>query len=230
MTPSLVVGIVLDESGSMYSRTGQTIEGYNKYLGDLKKDNADKTVLFSLTKFNTHFSLVHTAEPLSDISELSNDNYRPSGMTALYDAVAKTVLDMEKRVEPGIAVLVVIMTDGHENSSSEYRGEDGLKQVRELLTRKTKEDNWSFVFLGADADAWNVGMSLGATQAYAFNVNDVGGTMRSISAGTQAYTQSVTSGEDDSVELTKAFDKAYKEKTARNIDMDHCPGIDDTEK
>ncbi|KKN16287.1 hypothetical protein LCGC14_0977430 [marine sediment metagenome] len=233
--PDLVVGVVLDESGSMGSHFNQTIQGYNSYLNDLKKDNKGKNVLFSLTKFNTNFNLVHTAEPLENIPELSGKNYKPGGMTSLYDAVANTVIDMEKRIEKGAAVLIIIMTDGHENSSSDYQGSEGLEKVRELLTNKTKEDNWTFVFLGADADAWEIGISLGTNNSYSYDAANIGQTLNSVSVGTQAFSHSVARGTKCSSELSGDFEKAFlnsekknKDKPLRNIDMKHKTGIDNT--
>ena len=54
-------------------------------------------------------------------------------------------------------VQVIVVTDGHENASQEYRA----SEVRKLVTRQKEEFNWDFVFLGANQDAVLSGESLG---------------------------------------------------------------------
>ena len=58
------VAMILDKSGSMRPcRARPSIEGYNDYLADLRKDAAD--TYFSLTMFDTRFQRICTAEPLA---------------------------------------------------------------------------------------------------------------------------------------------------------------------
>ncbi len=217
-SPTLVVSVVLDESGSMSCRSKTTIDGYNEYLQQLKKDNVGKKVLFSLTKFASHANVVHSAELLDDIPELTNSTYVPDGWTALYDAVANTVLDLEKRVDEDSKVLVIIMTDGQENASTDYHGAEGLEKVRNLLKSKTNEKNWAFIFLGADANAWSVGASLGATASIQYDVADMTGTMKKMSAGTKSYSDSVCRGVVSAESLSSDFVKAYNDEDAdKNI-------------
>jgi uncharacterized protein YegL len=238
-SPSLVVSFVLDESGSMGSRSQATISGYNEYLQQLKKDNEGKKVLFSLTKFASRAHIVHSAELLDSIPELNVSTYIPGGSTALYDAVASTVLELEKRVDEDSKVLVIIMTDGEENASTDYHGAEGLEKVRSLLKSKTNEKNWAFIFLGADADAWSVGASLGATASIQYNVADMKGTMKKMSAGTKSYSDNVCRGVESAECLSSDFVKAYNEDTkntnivdkilgkkVRGIDMSNTSGID----
>ena len=46
-------------------------------------------------------------------------------------------------------VQVVVVTDGHENASGEYSG----TTIKNLVTEKSKDQNWDIVFLGANQDA-----------------------------------------------------------------------------
>ena len=46
-----VISFLLDESGSMGSCYGPTIEGYNTYIDQLKASPDSNKVLFTLTKF-----------------------------------------------------------------------------------------------------------------------------------------------------------------------------------
>jgi hypothetical protein len=54
-------------------------------------------------------------------------------------------------------VMVVIVTDGHENASQEY----SLDVVKSLIHTFKEEAKWEFIFLGANIDAVDTGMALG---------------------------------------------------------------------
>ena len=53
------------------------------------------------------------------------------------------------------------MTDGEENSSREWK----LNAIRELIKTKEAAGNWTFVFLGANVDAFEQGANLGVPMA-----------------------------------------------------------------
>lgn len=151
------VVIVQDVSGSMSDRRNATVSGYNEYIGTLR-DEAEGEVLVTLTQFNQVVSPVFASKPLSAIQALQNKDYVPRGMTALYDAVGKAVRTTELQARRDDRVLVVIMTDGQENSSREYHH----AAILELLGQK-RADGWEFIFLGAGEEAWAAGQSLGFT-------------------------------------------------------------------
>jgi uncharacterized protein YegL len=157
------VVVVQDKSGSMGNRTAATISGYNEYLGRLK-EKAEGDVRVTLTQFDTHVNNVYTAQPLSAITELQPHEYRIGGMTALYDAVGQAVKATEKAIAKDEKVLIVIMTDGGENSSREWicitPNENRNKRIVDLMQEKRAE-GWEFIFLGAGEEAWNTGANLG---------------------------------------------------------------------
>ena len=68
------------------------------------------------------------------------------------------------------------MTDGQENSSVEFIGEDGRLSVKSMVERETKENGWQFVFMGANIDAPAVGGSLGvhASNAACYDASATG--------------------------------------------------------
>lgn len=78
--------------------------------------------------------------------------YSPGGGTAMNDAIAtainkigKWLNDMPEEERPS-KNLIVIMTDGEENSSKEYT----LAKVQEMIKHQTEKYNWSFVYMGMD--------------------------------------------------------------------------------
>ncbi len=148
-----IVNFVLDKSGSMEDCRNATISGFNEYVSTLKnKRKKDDNILFSLTLFDTEVIKKHVAVPLSRVRKLTRRSYRPDGMTALYDAVIDTVETASERVDEmkgKVKSLVVIMTDGEENSSTKHD-----QNCLADLIKQFRKENWTFVFLGANQDSW----------------------------------------------------------------------------
>lgn len=157
---SLKVIFLLDESGSMSNCKDQTISGFNEYLQTLKQEK--KKINVTLTKFNSNsVNIVYSNVPVSKAQLLTNETYVPDGYTPLYDAIGKTV----KTDKINKKTLFVIMTDGQENSSKEYK-----KDMVVDLIKEQEKSGWTFVYLGADQNAWanaqGMGLSLGNTMSY----------------------------------------------------------------
>lgn len=151
----MLVNIILDKSGSMYSATNDTIGGFNQYINKLKEDK-DVEYTTSLTMFDTVFDIRYVNKPVNDVPLLDTKTYVASGNTALLDAVGKTIQEISDN-DPKQKILVVIMTDGEENSSREFKWED----IQKLIKEKDGKENWTFIYLGAMADAWDKGNRFG---------------------------------------------------------------------
>ena len=197
----------------MYSCRDATISGFNEYVENLQRDNPE--ALFTLTKFNSmKVDVVHTAVPISEVKLLSEDTYVPDGMTPLYDAIAQTVRATEKKVEemeekPN--VLCVVMTDGFENTSKEWTRDKVFSLIKE------KEGvAWSFVYLGADQDAWVVSQSIGFSQGntMSYDSRDTKGTYRTLSTATLAYADQAT-GAQGKYSTDSFFHKNKNRKTGK---------------
>jgi hypothetical protein len=80
------------------------------------------------------------------------------------------------------------MTDGEENSSKKW----SFDRVRELIQRKEKEGKWTFVFLGATADAWDNGVALGVQNgnSYKYDPGQTSLVMDAVGTSTSAYARS----------------------------------------
>jgi hypothetical protein len=147
----LHVAFVLDRSGSMKAIEEAVVEGYNDYLGELRAQGG--LTHYSLTTFNTTFEHVCVGEALEHVPALDHGRYRPGGMTALYDAIAHTVLETDRRLQADgrgeEKVLVVVLTDGLENSSTDY----DTHEIAELVRSYDVRENWTFVYLGAGHDS-----------------------------------------------------------------------------
>jgi len=161
-----LVKFILDETASMSCVKGATISGFNEYLDTLKKDREKGKILFTLTRFNsigTKFTF--NKKDIKVVKKLTDQTYRPDGMTPLYDAIGKTICYEESPTWlKNKNVLVVIMTDGEENCSKEYTRD----KIFDLIKKKEK-DGWTFVYLGANQDSYEVGMKLGMNMSNVVN-------------------------------------------------------------
>jgi hypothetical protein len=155
--PDLIT-VILDKSGSMKAIEAATLSGLNEFIEAQLR--AGTPTRWTLTLFDTRVTAAFTGIPGEELQPLTRADYRPSGMTALHDAVALTLREMERQIEAGVieheGVVVVILTDGLENASSRYT----MRDVAGLITR-AEDRGWQFIFLGADQDSWAVGRGLG---------------------------------------------------------------------
>lgn len=155
------IAVVLDQSGSMAPLCRDTLGGLNGFLADQRKLDGD--VLFTLCTFSDHSTLVHDCVPLKDIKDITEETYKPSGWTALLDAVGTTIDSLEKKFagmqeseQPG-KVVIVVQTDGQENNSSKYN----RAKIKEMIDHQTNKRNWTFVYLGSHADSFADGADMG---------------------------------------------------------------------
>jgi len=185
----LYVSFVLDETGSMAGVAAQTISGFNEYIETLKKDSSSAAAVFTLTQFNSeHTAVVYSNVPLSEVKPLSRETYQPNGLTPLYDAIGATIRALDTQIgKTKATALVVIQTDGEENHSKEYT----RQSIFSLIDEK-KNLGWTFVFLGADQDAWltsqALGIARGNTVSYDSKMTDI--TFRAVATATVSYARS----------------------------------------
>lgn len=119
---------ILDRSGSMHGLEKDTLGGFNSMMEKQKKGEGNALVT-----------------------------------TALLDAVGSTIHrigTVHKYARPEDVpahTLVVIITDGEENSSRFYDYED----VRHMVEREKSKYGWEFIFLEANMDAIEAAADLG---------------------------------------------------------------------
>ena len=154
----------VDRSGSMESIQKDMIGGFNAFLKKQREIPSEcKVSFFQFDTDNPVVEKVYEKKDIQTAPELTMETFVPRGGTPLYDAVAWVVRHTGERFstteesERPEKVLVVIITDGEENSSREWDD----KQVKQMIEHQTEKYNWEFVYLGANQDAWSVGGSLG---------------------------------------------------------------------
>lgn len=184
-----VVHLLLDTSGSMGSVQDATIDGFNEYINSLKEDGGKFKV--SLTLFDSdHENKIrlekrYESVNVDDVVPLTRETYQPSGGTPLHDAFCMTLKDMQDRKDE--KYLFVVLTDGMENTSREYKAKD----MKNLKAKFEAKANWTFVYLGANQDAFATSSSYGFTTQNTSNFNatakGVGTTFDVLSVATRSY-------------------------------------------
>lgn len=151
---------IIDQSGSMFSLTDSTINGFNSFLEEQQKEKGK--AYLTLILFNTTCNIIYNRVDIREVEPLTHKTYVPNGCTALYDAIGlalekeELVLNDTKLSEMPHKVLVNIITDGLENASREYSAKIINRKINEL-----KEKDWSFSFIGAEIDSFKEGSSIG---------------------------------------------------------------------
>lgn len=189
-----VVHLLLDQSGSMGYVQQATIDGVNEYIDTLKNDGGKYKV--SLTAFDSDGSgKLRLVKPwkniyIDDVPELTKEDYQPNGGTPLHDAFCMTLKDMEDRKDE--KYLFVVITDGGENSSKEYKAAD-MKNLKKKLEAK---DNWTFVYLGANQDAFATASVYDFSTSNTSNFNATGAgvsvAFASLGVSTRSYSAAPT--------------------------------------
>lgn len=152
---------ILDESGSMCHLKSDTIGGFNSLIEKQRREKGE--VLVSAVMFSTTCRVVYDRVDLSEISEMTEKDYCPSGSTALFDAIGSSVKHIgnvhkyARNEDVPEHTLFVITTDGMENASRHFSG----NEVKKLIERQKKKYGWEFLFLGANIDAAETAESIG---------------------------------------------------------------------
>lgn len=170
------VVFVMDRSGSMSSIQSDAIGGFNSVIKSQREDEGTSSI--SLVLFDDQYEVVYENVDINEVKELDNKTFVPRGMTALLDAIGKTINSVGDRLSKTEEdnrpekVMLCIITDGQENQSREFTNE----KIKEMIEHQRTKYNWEFSFLAANQDAFKTGGNLGISSAYtaSFAANSVG--------------------------------------------------------
>jgi hypothetical protein len=157
------ITVILDRSGSMESIRDDTIGGFNTFLKQQKAEPGVATL--TLVQFDTQdpYEVIHRFRQIGEIPGLNRETYVPRASTPLLDALGRGINDLEasigelKEEDRPAKVVVVVVTDGQENASREFRKD----QIEKMVKERTEKSSWQFVFLSADLDAIGDAMAVG---------------------------------------------------------------------
>ncbi len=158
--------LVIDRSGSMKKIKEDTEGGIRQFTQDQAALPGKGTI--SLYEFDTEHDRVFA---FANIKTAPEYTLRPRGGTALLDAIGFAVTQegeklaaMPEDQRPG-TVILLIATDGDENSSIEYT----KPQVKALLTEQQEKYDWAVSYIGANVDAFSVAQGIGLRTNSAMN-------------------------------------------------------------
>lgn len=170
--------MVLDASSSMQSCRDATISGFNEFL-EVQKKSKVPTNITVLTFNGTSVNVVVDNKPANQVEPLTTKTYQPAGMTNLLDAMGTAIeraneqlKTLKKELRPSIEICV--LTDGEENMSHKFDNE-----TIKVMKTECEVKNWTFTFVGANIDAFAVGMKFGFTpdNTLQYSTNNMGSTL-----------------------------------------------------
>jgi uncharacterized protein YegL len=167
--------IILDASGSMESIYNQALSGVNETIQSIRmgqKDNPEFKQILTLASFNSgrnYLNVKYSYSPIDSVKELTHEDYTACGCTALYDAMGEMISELKRKITLEDRVLVTVITDGYENSSTHWTGPQIKSLVEEL-----RHEGWTFTYIGANQDVEAVAGSMGIRNTLSFDTTDEG--------------------------------------------------------
>ena len=208
MSKKLSVYVILDRSGSMGgSKWENAVGSINAYVDTLRKEKASAEITVAAfdsdvsyrnepianRRINTwgssnaatnvlSFNVLRDEVSLAKFKDISCDETSPRGGTPLFDATAKVLNMADKKNNKKTVIL--IMTDGDENTSSTYN----IDSIKDRIATCTNR-GWEVIFLGAEFNADATASMYGLSKSKVINssVENLTKNMRSYATGTMNY-------------------------------------------
>lgn len=202
----------------------QTISGCNETLATVRAAAAaypDK--LHSLVSIYTFKSdagvpsryLVKNANP-NEVKDITLKDYTPLGCTPLLDAVGSTMSELMAvaATHEDATAIVTIITDGYENSSSQYN----WQQVARIISQ-AKELGWTINLIGAniDVDAMASIINIDNRMAFTADEEDVNRMFGDFNSSARNHYSNLGSGDfslskEERIKIRKNYSKDFFKK------------------
>ena len=208
------VTFLIDRSSSMESLKGAVKSGIKELIRTQKKEPGECNI--SVVQFDRFHTLGHNptsedpvldwlckATPMEEVSDEILEKYEPRGSTPLIQAMDATIDRIGVRLRDTMEsarpekVVVIVQTDGEENSSMNCT----MEQLKERVETQTEKYDWQFVFLGANINAFDTGTGYGlrGNQTWQYTANNVG--VKSAFAATSESLTSYRAGASASMDF-----------------------------
>jgi hypothetical protein len=186
----LYVFKVLDASSSMHAYWDTTISTFNESLDALR--DAEAEVHVTRIDFASTASVKKRGLYSEGDHRISTTNYRPSGNTAMYDAIGLAFEEADRlESDANTSFLLEILTDGEENNSSRWT----IHQLKREIEARKRTGQWTVTVMGpkGSIDLFkSMGVEVGNIAQ--FNANSAqsrGGVTRMMASSAQGYVKSL---------------------------------------
>ena len=215
--------LILDSSGSMRGVCQETINGVNEQLAVIKQNQeqyeSDQEHFISLVVFGSaEDRIVYKIwkKPCNEVEDITTETYIPFGSTPLFDAIGMGIQGLRNEIKEDLEddttrLSVAIFTDGQENSSEEFTGEDVSALVQELQDT----NRWLITFVGCDDNVFEVAASMnisrGNTMRYSRGIE---GTTAAFTRMSETYTKmshSVNENTFDNLSISGVYNDEEEE-------------------
>ena len=165
--------VILDASGSMRAIYEPALTGVNETIATIRqaqKEHPEMEQYLTLVSFSAgenYLNTIYEAKPIADVRDITAEDYPLLGCTALYDAMGTTISQLQKQLTHDDRVLVTIITDGYENASITWSGQQIKSLVDEL-----RQMGWTFTYIGANQDVVKVAGSMGIKNSLLFSAEE----------------------------------------------------------
>lgn len=208
--------ILLDRTGSMsdiWTEALGSVNAYAKSVGEADEgeiEGSDIETRVSLAVFDyqdgMQFDILRKDVTAETWRTVTDAEANPRGMTPLFDAIGR-IVSMAEADKPEKAV-IVIMTDGLENSSRELNH----KGAKAALDR-AKAKGWEVVFLGAEFASFGDAEAVGVTASKSMAVGQ--GRMQDSMSALAKKSRSYGKGEEAEIVFDDADRAAAGEEDVK---------------
>ena len=217
------VCFIIDESSSMWTSVSDVKGGFAKIIEE-QRSNENGTCAISIFRFATYPKEADFI--MEDIENVYPElAYNPSGCTAMYDGIGKAIDEIGERLaampeeERPEKNLIVIMTDGEENSSRIYQP----SKIREMIKHQEDKYNWTFLYIGTDISNTNDADRIGIGRKFATTRNKLYKSYDTVNGVVSCYRTTTGDASDKSATMDMFLST---EITANNAEYKADTGID----
>ena len=229
----------IDESGSVKGIIEPLVRSYNQTVIDIRNSVLDEGQEASMTAlaFGDHVlkhRVLYVGEQVQTVKQLSYKDFRPSGMTPLFDSIFRAIQKLTELDDgdENTTFVVTVVTDGYENSSKD----PGIEKTLELIQEKEKSDRWTFTFMipheyiadflrtypmisQGNVQSWDAKTETGVKKGFAVSSRAYAGYFKNKSAGIK----STRSFYSDLSDLTVRSTRTGLSKITKQVDFITSP-------
>jgi len=181
--------VILDRSGSMQDAKKDHEGGLRSFIKEQRELEGDVRLTF--VQFDTHnpCEIIYDRTPLEEVKD-EDIVLVPRGGTPLLHAIGAAVSHLRDKLKRAKSrVVTMVITDGEENESHRTGPEWTKTRVR-ALKDELEQAGWTFLFLGANVDAFAEAATLGVASAFALGYTNAGPQVAAAYGATSANLRS----------------------------------------